>query len=199
MFRFLSQEATQLERLELDVYVSYTLVRIREDVINLIGRPTPAPRFCWSDPLLMQSPPASGAASENPRRAPCLTGEQLSPILEFLAPGDKSLQLTIRREIEGSLQGVQEPHGISWCDIWGRLRELDGYSVFLGRTLMDIFKVWNAALRVVVVIGPVDREWMTAVADLANVTVQAKKHFADPEWLTVRPAGASIEGGCRAE
>ena len=199
LFRFLSQEATQLERLELDFSVWYTLERIRSDVFDLIRRPTPALQFCWSDPLLIQPTPTSGPASKSPRRAPCLTGEQLSPILEFLAPGDKSLQLTIRREIEGSLQEVLEPRGISWCDIWGLLRELDGYRVFLGRTVMEIFKAWNAALRVVVVIGPVDREWMTAVADLANVTVQAKKGFAETEWLTVRPAGVSIEEGGRPE
>jgi len=51
---------------------------------------------------------------------------------------------------------------------------------------MDILKSFSPTLHTVSIVGVVDRRWMVVVANLINVTVQAR-NWRDTEWVTVQP------------
>ncbi|KAK0652641.1 hypothetical protein B0T16DRAFT_406553 [Cercophora newfieldiana] len=188
VLRALAQNATQLETLELSMRGQNSYPEVRSD-----GWPV-KPEYSWMDspvglPGLVRGRGLLGKTLPTP---PKPTEGEMSGILEFIAPGDSDMQGRVKQMIEESPICPVYLGGDFWKSVWFHIWFTNGQKLFWGKSMMDVLHSFSPTLRTVTVVGAVDRRWMVAVANLADVTVRAKTGREESEWITVSPGGAVI-------
>jgi len=202
VLRSLAQNARQLETLELALNpkIEHSPVIDRFPVHGNEFHDVPVkPDRSWVGPQLLVGFPEGHSFDRVP---PLPTEEQFGRILDFLASGEPAMQRVIRRKIEeGCAPPVVEhrpgelPHSFFWTSLFYFLWMINTERTLWTRVVMDVLRSCSPTLRVVSLVGRVDRKWMAAVADLKGVTVRANTDWlCQAEWVVVEPAGKRDSG-----
>lgn len=195
----IARSATQLETLEpvLNPNVDYCPAIDKYLTEDLFYDCVPIkPDRSWIGPWFLDGVADSPRINGRKTGPPALpTEEQFGLILDFLAHGEAEMQRAIREKIEEScappvveLQLGELPHYHFWTSLYFHLWTINAERRLWGGVTLDVIRGCSPTLRVVDLVGRVDKKWTEAVAEVKGVMVRANSDWLrQADWVTVEP------------